>query len=202
MIDMFNVGTRRFIKQVSVFLIAVLCLQGCMNVASTGAQAIYNRHSWQKNINDQIINMNVSHEIFFATKDFKDTNITISTYNGDVLLAGQVPQTWQKTKAGELAQGVEGVKQVYNTITVASPSSALTKVSDTWITTKIKAKLMACNDLDATQIKVVTENGTVYLIGTVPPDEASAAVDIARNTDGVLRVVRIFSYVHVSKQLS
>lgn len=187
------------IRQAALLLI-VLFLQGCMNVASTGAQAIYNRHSLQKNINDQYINMQVSHELFFARTDFKNTNITISTYNSEVLLAGQVYYEWQRMKATEIAQNVKGVKHVYNTITVSSPSSALTKVSDTWITTKIKTKLLACNDLDATQIKVVTENGTVYLIGTVPADEAEAAVDIARNTDGVQRVIKIFSYVHVSKQ--
>ena len=189
-------------KRICFIFLAVLGLQGCMNVASTGAQAIYNRHSLQKNLNDQYLSMQVSHELFFATKEFKDTNITITTYNSEVLLAGQVPEAWQKKKAGEIARRVDGVKDVYNTITVASPSSALTKVSDAWITGKIKAKLLACNDVDATQIKVVTENGTVYLIGTLPPDEAQAAIDIASNTDGVQRVVRMFSYIHISKRLS
>ena len=188
--------------RIAFLFFAVLCLQGCINVASTGAQAIYNRHNLQKNFNDQYLNMKISHELFFATKAFKDTNITVTTYHGDVLLAGQVPEAWQKEKAGDITRQVPGVKQVYNTIMISSPSSNLTKVSDAWITTKIKTKLFACNDVDATQIKVVTENGTVYLIGTLAPDEASAAVEIASNTDGVLRVVRMFSYIHISKQLS
>lgn len=201
---MINVGhgKNRFVIRIYLLFVAVFFLQGCIDVASTGAQAIYNRHGWQKNFNNQYLSMKVSHELLFATQEFKNCNITITAYNGDVLLAGQVPEAWQKEKAGEITKRVAGVKDVYNTIMVASPSSALTKVSDTWITGKVKAKLLANDDIDATQIKVVTENGTVYLLGTLTPDEANMAVDIAANTAGVQQVVRMFSYIHIDKRLS
>jgi len=59
--------------------------------------------------------------------------------------------------------------------------------------------LIATNEIDPSQIKVITENGIVYLVGIVPPEQAEIAIDLARTTDGVQSVVKVFSYVHISK---
>lgn len=174
-------------------------LAGCADVAMTGAQALYNRHTIQKNVGDQYITMQAYKTLHIDTDKFKDTNITIATYNREVLLAGQVPHEWQRAEAQKLVKEIPNIDQVYNLITISNPSSTLTRMSDSWITTKVKAQLMASNDVDATQVKVVTENGTVYLMGILQPSEAEAAVDVARNTQGVTRVVKIFSYMHISK---
>jgi osmotically-inducible protein OsmY len=185
----------------TLFLCLIMfLLQGCLNVASTGAQAVYNRQSLKKSFNDQYTTMRIYQALNYKTHEFTDANISIATKDGDVLLAGQTPTEWQKEKAGEIAKQVPDVKQVYNLVTVASPSSTLTKMSDVWITAKVKAKLIASDDLDATQVKVVTENGCVYLMGTLKADEAEAAVDLASETEGVQSVVKIFSYVTISKK--
>ena len=174
-------------------------LSGCMDVASTGAQAIYNRHQLQKTLNDQLLTMHAYQLINNKTDQFKDTNISISTYDSEMILAGQVPEAWQKEKAEALIKTIPDIKAVYNSITVAGASSTLTRLSDVWLTAKIKSKLIASDDVDATQVKVMTENGTVYLMGIVSKDEASAAVDIAADTDGVHKVVKLFSYMTISK---
>lgn len=189
------------IRSVGYSLLAVCCifLQGCMNVATSGMQAVYNRHSIEKNLSDQYISMQAYQKLYVDTKEFKDSNISIATYNGEVLLAGQVPVANQKTQAEAAIKQINDVQEVHNLISVASPSSTLTRMSDAWLTTKVKAKLIASGDVDATQIKVVTENGTVYLMGVLPPEQAEAAVDIASNTDGVASVVKIFSYLRITK---
>ncbi len=179
----------------------MLTMTGCLNVATTGAQAVYNHHSLQKTINDQYISMQ-AYQGLVKTHNFTNTNVAISTYEGDVLLAGQVPEAWQKREAEQIIKKIPGVVNVYNQIEVASPSSALTRISDAWITTKIKSRLMASDDVDVTQVKVVTENGIVYLMGVLKPEEARAATDIARTTMGVQSVVRMFSYVHISKTMA
>jgi osmotically-inducible protein OsmY len=179
-----------------------LLLQSCMNIATSGAQALYNQHSIKKNLNDQFINMQAFQAIHYKSNDFKDANISIATYNSEVLLAGEAPQAWQKVKAEQLIRKIPDVKAVYNLVRTSSPSSTMTRMSDAWITAKVKAKLIASDDLDATQIKVVTENGTVYLMGILQPDAADAATDIASNTAGVQRVVKIFSYITISKRLA
>lgn len=187
----------------SIYLLLLLtafsCLQGCVNVATTGAQAVYNRHSLEKNFSDQYTTMRAFQALNYKTDEFKDCNISITTYNKEVLLAGQAPSEWQKLKAAQIVKSIPNIDEVHNLIKISSPSSTLTRISDAWLTTKVKAKLIASDDLDATQIKVVTENGTVYLMGILKPDEADAAVELASNTDGVLNVVKLFSYMRITK---
>ncbi|RDI44560.1 BON domain-containing protein [Aquicella lusitana] len=180
------------------FLIVASFLQGCADVAITGAQAVYNHHSIQKNLNDQYINFQAFNAL---NKDprFKSANISVATFNREVLLAGQAPKRWQRMEAERLIKKIPDVKRVYNLVSVSMPSSTLKRISDTWLTAKVKAKLIASNDVDATQIKVVTENGTVFLMGTLLPSQAEAAVDMARTTEGVERVVKIFTYMRLSK---
>lgn len=180
-------------------LFSALCLAACMNIATSGAQAIYNHHSIQKSVNDQLITMHASQQLKRHSDVFKNSNISVSTYDTEVLLAGQVPSIWQKIRAEQLVKAVPDVGPIHNVIQVEGPTSTLTRVSDTWITTKVKSKLIASNDVDATLVKVVTENGTVYLMGTLKPEQAEAATELASNTDGVQSVVKVFSYIHITK---
>ena len=187
--------------RMSLLMIIAVVLQGCVNAAMTGAQTVYNHKSIQKNLKDEYITLQAYKALNIDDKRFKDANISIATYNGDVLLAGQAPEYWQRDSAEKIVKKIPDVTQVYNFVKVASPSSTLTRISDAWITTKVKSKFLASEDLDATQIKVVTEDGTVYLMGILTPDDASEAADIASETDGVLRVVKIISYMKISKHL-
>lgn len=171
-----------------------------MNVATTGAQAIYNHHQIQQSVNDQLIAMQANQAIHVKSTDFVNSNVSIAVLNNEVLLTGQVPTASQKERAGDIVHRISGVQTVYNLLTISSPSSMLTRMSDTWLTTKIKAKLIASNDIDATQIKVVSENGVVYLMGTLPPEAAEAATRLASETDGATNIVRMFSYIYVSKK--
>lgn len=189
-----------FFKLLSILYISYLLTACVYSAAVSGAQVVYNRHSIQKNLDDNYTSMQAYRTIDTYGNIFKDTNITIATFNDSVLLAGQVHSTWQKQELEKIVQKVAGDRTIYNYLEIANPSSALTHTSDSWITAKIKSQLMAINEIDVTQIKVVTENGTVYLMGIVPPDQAEIAVDVAKDTSGVQSVVKIFSYVRVSKQ--
>lgn len=175
-------------------------LIACTNVAMTGASAVYNRHGIEKNVHDQYLTMQAFKCLKVKSDDFKNANIAIATFHDEMLLAGQVPEAWQKEKADAMVKKIPGVRTVYNQIQIENPSSSLTRMSDAWITAKIKAKMLASDDIDASQIKVVTENGTVYLMGTLLPEEADTVVDIARTTSGVASVVKVFSYIKITKQ--
>ena len=179
--------------------VTLIGLQGCANMAVTGAQAVYNHHSLQKSFKDQYITLQAYNTINLEDKRFKDTNIAIATLNGEVLLAGEAPEPWQRAQAEKMVKRIPDVRRVYNLVSIASPSSALTRISDAWITTKVKSRLIASSIVDATQVKVVTENGTVFLMGTLPPEQATAAIEVARTTSGVETVVKLFSYIHITK---
>lgn len=179
-----------------------ILLQGCMSSTMTAASTVYNRHSIQKSLNDQYLTLQAYKKLDLNNKkkEFKGTNVSVAVLNGEVLIVGQVPQQWQISRAEELVHQIPDVKKVYNLLRLATPSSTLVRLSDTWLTAKIKGKMIASNDMDASQVKVVSENGTVYLMGTLPASEADVAVDIARNTAGVTKVVKMFSYVTITKE--
>lgn len=189
-----------FFKLLSILYMSYLLTACVYSAAVSGAQVVYNRHSIQKNVDDNYTSIQAYRVIDTYGNIFKDTNITIATFNDSVLLAGQVHSTWQKQELEKIVQKVAGDRTIYNYLEISNPSSGLTRTSDSWITAKIKSQLMAINEVDATQIKVITENGTVYLMGIVPPDQAEIAVDVAKDTSGVQSVVKIFSYLRVSKQ--
>ena len=174
-------------------------MTACTNVAVSGAQAIYNHKSLQDNINDTVMALRATHVLNHP--QFDDAKISIATLNSEVLLTGEAPQPWQKERATELVNKVKGVKGVYNYITYSSPASALSQASDAWLTTKVKGKIIASYNIDATRIKVVTEKGKVYLMGTLTPEEAEEVMTIANTTDGVRSVVKLFSYIKLTKTL-
>jgi osmotically-inducible protein OsmY len=191
--------------KISSALLAFSLLQGCVSAAisgvSNGAAAAYNHHNLQNTFNDQRNTMRVDRAIHWYNKEYKSSNVQVSTFNNVLVLTGQVPSEALRNRLQEIARNASDVKEIFNLTTVSNPASSLTHVSDSWITTKVKSQLIAENEIDPSQIKVITEDGTVYLIGTVFPDQAIIATDIARSTAGVQNVVRVFSYLEVTKDL-
>lgn len=182
-------------------LLLIVFLTGCtgISVATTGAQAVYNRHELQRQLNDKYITFQAYRRMADKPNQFDGTNISVTTLNSEVLLTGETPTIEQQNKIVDIVKNIPNVLEVHNHLELSAPSSALTRASDSWITTKVKTKLLAMNDIDATEIKVVTENGVVYLMGTIFPDQADLAVQIAKETQGVQNVVKHFSYIRISK---
>ena len=86
------------------------------------------------------------------------------------------------------------MRRIYNELEIASPSSGMTRTSDTWITTKVKSWLLGSSDTEGTRVKVVTENGVVYLMGLATREEAERISDKAAGISGVQRVVACLSW--------
>ena len=182
-----------------VVVALILFNTSCMDVATTGAQAVYNRHSIQKNFQDQYITLQANKILKVNSEELAHSNIAVATYHREILLVGQVDSQDKRSLALDLVKTVPEVKAIYNEVTVGQPLSTLTHLGDSFLTAKVKAKLIASNDVDAAQVKVVTENGVVYLMGILPKPEAQAAASLAAETQGVRRVVTIFSYINISK---
>jgi osmotically-inducible protein OsmY len=191
---------RAYIKLIAVIIVSSQ-LTACVNAAVSGAQAVYNRHNIQKDVDDSYTSVQAYRAIDAYGNLFKDTHITIATFHDSILLAGQVISEKQKTEIEKIVRNVAKDRTIYNFLEIANPSSALTRASDSWITAKIKSRLIAIDEADPTQIKVVTENGVVYLMGIVEPRQAEIATDVAKETDGVQKVVKIFSYIQISKKI-
>lgn len=182
---------------INSYIFLTACTYG--SAAMTGAQAFYDRHSLQKKFDDNITTFNIYNDLYVNSKHFTGTHISIATFNDSVLIIGQIPDKKRQIEIEDIAKKYAKNRDVYNYTELASPSSMLVQASDSWITAKIKARLIAINDVDPSKIKVITENGIVYLLGIVPHEQASIAVDVAKETIGVQDVIKLFSYVTISK---
>jgi osmotically-inducible protein OsmY len=178
-----------------IFLLA-FSLQGCIFVAGAAAGAagiavVYDHRKLEKILQDQKITNSIIDKIKKnPTSD--DTHIDVTCFNQVVLLTGQTPTAALKQKIENLARSVPNINKLYNVISIKGPTSSLTRASDSWITTKIKTEMLATKDLQSGSIKVVTENGNVYLMGIVSEKQAIMTVDIARKVSGVQKVIKIF----------
>ena len=119
-------------------------------------------------------------------------HVNVTSYNRLVLLTGEVPGEAEKTAAAQAAGKVENVRSVINELAVAGNTSLSSRSSDTLISAKVKATLVDAKDVQANAYKVVTERGTVYLMGRVTEREAGRGSDLARAVSGVQKVVRVF----------
>jgi len=146
-------------------------------------------------IEDDNIETKATVNIHAADEAFHDAHIVVVSYNGFVLLAGQTNSEKLKATATEVVRKVHGVRRIYNELEIASPSSGMTRTSDTWITTKVKSWLLGSGDIEGTRVKVLTENGVVYLMGLLHRQEAEAAAESTSQVSGVEKVVKLFEYI-------
>jgi osmotically-inducible protein OsmY len=184
-----------FYRLISLALLCML-LSGCVDAALTGAQVIYDRHDIQNSVSDRYISFQIQGNIYATPAVYDHSNISIMTFHQIVLLTGQVPTVAIKQRATQLAKVVKGVKKVYNLLTIGSNISSARYISDSWVTTKIHAQMLANAAIDPDDVKFTTEDGVVYLMGFLTPEQARLLVNLTRTTNGVRQVITVFKYIH------
>jgi osmotically-inducible protein OsmY len=122
-------------------------------------------------------------------------HINGTSYNRKVLLTGEAPSDADKTKIADAVSKVASVREVISEIQVAGNSSLASRGSDGLITSNVKARMVNNGKFSVNHVKVLTEQGVVYLMGLVTQQEGDAAAEIARTTSGVTRVVKVFEYI-------
>ena len=174
------------------------CAAAVVGGAATGATAAHDRRTVGTFIDDEGIELKARLAIFDDKELNSNIHINIISINGVVLLVGQAPTEAERQKAAELTIAIPKVRLVHNEMTVAAPNSYMTRSSDSLITAKVKTSLFNIKELkefDPTRVKVVTENGIVYLMGILTHTEADAVTDVARQVGGVQKIVKLFEYI-------
>lgn len=177
-------------------------LNGCASVisATTGDDGIQeNRGSRSLGamVDDSGIETTIKVNLNAADDRLKKSHINVVSFNGTVLLVGQVPDQDMKNLATRVARTSSSrVKEVYNELEVAGATTFLSRSNDAWLTSKIKTLMLADGEVSGMRTKVVTENGVVYLMGLLTQEEANKAVELVSNTKGVTKVVRAFEYIN------
>ena len=172
-------------------------LSGCVPLvvggAAMSAMVVTDRRTSGAQLEDEGIELRGASRLRDAFGDRAHINIT--SYNRQVLLTGEVPAEAAKQQAEQVISRVENVRTIVNELVVSGSSTLVQRSSDVLVTGRVKASLVDAKDLYAGAFKVVTERGTVFLMGRVTQREADRATAIARQIDGVQRVVRIFEVI-------
>lgn len=158
--------------------------------AAVTAMVAVDRRSSGAQLDDQAIELRASNRIKDEIGDAR-ARFSVSSYNRRVLLTGEAANEAIKSQITQIVSGVDNVREVINELGVTNSPSFKERATDTLITGRVKASLVDAKDLSASAFKVLTERGTVYLMGRVTQREADRATDIARNTPNVARVVRV-----------
>src|SRR3989338_6262199 len=172
-----------------IFLLFSLLLTGCLGAAITGAGLAYDHNNVSRKVSDFYLKTQIENKL--STTEFKGNRIAVTVFNQIVLLTGQVANQQLQQRATQIVKLMPDVKRVYNGLTLGPPISFGEQTKDAWITTQVKTKIVAAKGTDPTKIKVVTEDGIVYLIGFVTKEQADIAIHAAQYTSGVKKVVLI-----------
>ena len=177
-------------------------LSGCAVLVVSGAVAatvtlVADRRTTGTLVEDESIELQAA-TAFREDPELGDkTHISVTSYNLAVLLTGQTPTEAQREHAGEIVGGLARVRRVHNELRIAAPTDLMSRSSDTVTTSRTKAALFTIDieGFDPTKVKIVTEEGTVYLMGLLTETEADAVVEKVRRVAGVQRVVKVFEIV-------
>jgi osmotically-inducible protein OsmY len=189
-----NETTLSLLRNATLALLTAATLGGCAAVVVGGAvgtaMVVSDRRSAGVQLEDQNIELKAVTRIREAVGE--RGHVSATSYNRMVLLSGEVASEADRTAIEQTVSRIENVRSIVNELAVMGSSSLTARSNDTILTSQIKATYLDAKDLHANTIKVVTERGTVYLMGRVTDREATRASELARGVSGVQKVVRLF----------
>ena len=182
-----------------VLLAALQGLAACVPLVLTAAtvtavEVSQDRRTPGKYLDDNLLEVRLRGALGQNQSLGGEVNISVTSFNGLVLLTGEVNTDEQRQRAGEIVQRDSETRKLVNELELAGKTNVVGRLNDSWLTSKVKARLFNTENL-ASKIKVVTEHGKVYLLGLVTQSEADAAVDAVRSVKGVTRIIKVFEYI-------
>lgn len=192
-------GTTARAAILAALIASALALGGCIPLiiggAAATAQIATDRRSTGSQLDDELIEDKTVAELLERYKG-REVHVNVTSYNGNALITGEAPSETVKSDIGEIVRRMPKVRSMLNEMVVGPATDLGSRSTDTLITSKVKARFLEANRFQINHVKVVTERSVVYLMGVVRQDEADAAVDIARRTNGAQRVVKVFEYIN------
>jgi osmotically-inducible protein OsmY len=188
-------------KQALLALLLVPFFSGCallvaagVATVGTGVAVSQDRRTGGMLVEDQNIESKGNQRI--RDKMGGNLHVNVVSFNRNVLLTGEVPSESARKEIEQIVKDVEHVRNVLNETAVGPVSSFASRSNDALMTSKVKGRFMDGGKFQINHVKVITEDSVVYLLGIVNTDEAGSAVDIARSTKGVRKVVKVFEYMN------
>ncbi|OLF51842.1 BON domain-containing protein [Pseudomonas chlororaphis] len=182
-------------------LTLVLSISGCSSVITATRESPIEddrgTRTFGSKIDDSLIKTKVEVNVAKASPDLDNgsSRVGVTSFNGVVLLVGQTPREDLKAAAEQAASNVQRVKKVHNELQIMQPITLLAISNDALLTTKIKTQMLTNSNVPDSRIKIITENGIVYLMGLVTRQEATRASDVVQSVSGVQKIVKVFEYI-------
>lgn len=148
-------------------------------------------------VEDQSIETKVVVNMKSQEPAFKGSNFSIVSHNGVVLIVGQTESEDLKTRATTIAsQASSKIKRIHNEMEIIGKTSLLSRSNDAWIATKVRTLMLTNKEVPSDQVRVIAENGSIYLMGIINQEQGDRAANLARNVSGVTKVVKVFEYIN------
>ncbi|NRP37127.1 Osmotically-inducible protein Y precursor [Marinobacterium sp. xm-d-579] len=186
-------------KVLATLVMTTTLVTGCSTIVSSSREEPIREDIGNRTlgniIEDEAIELKVRVNLSKGSAPLAQSHINVKSFNGQVLLTGQVPNENVRQEAEQIVGQTREVKRIHNELEIAGPSSTIVRSNDIYLTSRVKLKLLSDKSIEGLRVKVVTENGIVYLMGLVSQREADQAVAIVREVPGVQRIVKVFEYV-------
>ena len=189
-----------FFRASTLMLLFISCSCTTILVQTTGEEGILEDpgdRTAGAMLEDQSIETKVKVNMRSQEPAFRQSSFDVISHNGVVLLVGQVESKTLKNRATKIASKASSkVRRIHNELEVAGRTSLISRTNDTWIATKVRTLLYTNDDVPSDQVRVIAENGAVYLMGLISQAEGDNAANLARNISGVTKVVKVFEYIN------
>ena len=149
----------------------------------------------QKLLSDKKLERLIAERIAAADPGLASSRVKVVSYDGVVLLVGQVPSAALRARAEQVLGGIPAARRRHNELQVRGTTNLMAHANDDWLTTKVVSRLAASDEVNANRVKVVVEDSVAYLVGIVPRAEADRAAELASEVLGVHKVVKVFEYL-------
>jgi len=178
---------------------AITLMQGCAPVivagGATAAVAATDRRTVGAFVDDNAIELKARKALNSDPEIGDDVHVNITSMNGIVLLTGETTTGELRDRALALIRDVQGIRRINNSVVIAEPTAFASRTHDSWITGKVKGRLIGTENIPSNHIKVVTENSVVYLMGLVTQKEGELAATTAQQVSGVAKIIKLFEYL-------
>lgn len=177
----------------------LLCLSACTTIIDTTTnqpiETDPGERSFGTYLDDQRLEVIASVNINKADPELRLAHVNVTSFNNIMLLTGQVPTEALKALAQQTTEKINNVEKVYNELQIKGNTALLVRTNDSWLSTKVKAVFIADDIIDSSKVKVIVEDGVVYLMGLLTQTEADYVTGVASTIVGVQEVVKVFKYI-------
>ena len=181
------------------FLFSTLLLSSCSSIISVSRDEPigenYGKRTPGAYVDDQLIETKSKVNLKKVDTRFAQAQVRIDSFNGVVLLTGNVPASEMRDSATDIIRKIRKVRRVNNELRVSPPRSFGAKAGDAWLSNKVKTRLRFTKKAPHSRVNVVTNNGVIYLMGLVTHKEAETIVNVAKKSYGLQKIVRVFEYI-------